>query len=53
MPAITHLSDTWEITITKTFKHDPKSEPGIMIREWVILIKLEDVYSLLNFTVDG
>ena len=28
MPAITHLSDIWEHTITKILIHDPKSEVG-------------------------
>ena len=37
-----HLSDLWEHTITKIFKHDPESELGIMIRQWVIYNKLED-----------
>ena len=45
-----HLSDLWEHTITKIFKHDPKSELGIMIRQWVIYNKLEDFSSLLNYT---
>ena len=52
MPAITHLSDIWEHTITRILKHDSKSEPGIMIREWVIFNKFEDFNSLLNFNVD-
>ena len=52
MPAITHLSYTWEQTITKILKHDHKSELGIMIREWVIFNKLEDFNSLLNYTDD-
>ena len=45
-----HLSDLWEHTITKIFKHDPESEPGIMIRQWVIYNKLKDFNSLLNYT---
>ena len=44
-----HLSDLWEHTITKIFKHDAKSEIGIMIRQWVIRNKLEDFNSLLNY----
>ena len=50
MQEIIHLSDLWEHTITKIFKHDPESELGIMIREWVIYNKLEDFNSLLKFT---
>ena len=45
-----HLSDLWEHTITKIFKHDPESELGIMLRQWVIYNKLEDFNSLLNYT---
>ena len=52
MSSITHLSDIWEHTITKVLKHDPKSELGIMIREWVRFNKLEDFNSSLNYTVD-
>ena len=39
-----HLSDLWEHTITKIFKHDAESELGIMIRQWVIYNKLEDLF---------
>ena len=45
-----HLSDLWEHTITKIFKHDPESELDIMIRQWVKNKKLEDFNSLLNYT---
>ena len=45
-----HLSDLWEHTITKIFKHDPESELGIKIRQWEIYNKLEDFNSLLNYT---
>ena len=47
-----HLSDLWEHTITKIFKHDPESELGIMIRQWVIYNKLEDFNSLLKYTYE-
>ena len=45
-----HLSDLWEHTITRIFKHDAESELGIMIRQWVIYNKLEDFNSLLKYT---
>ena len=45
-----HLSDLWEHTIKKIFKHDPESILGIKIRQWVIHNKLEDFNSLLNYT---
>ena len=44
------LLDLWEHTITEIFKHDAKSELGIMIRQWVIHNKLEDFNSWLNYT---
>ena len=44
------LSDLWEHTITRIFKHDPESELDIMIRQWVIYNKLEDLNSLLKYT---
>ena len=50
MQETNHLSDLWEHTITKIFKHDPESELGIMIRQWVIYNKLEDFNSLLKYT---
>ena len=50
MQGTIHLSDLWEHTITKIFKHYPESELGIMIRQWVIYNKLEDFNSLLNYT---
>ena len=45
-----HLSDLWEHTSTKIFKHDPESKLGIKIRQWVIYNKLEDFNTLLNYT---
>ena len=46
-----HLCDLWQHTIVKIFNHDPKSELGIMIKEWVIFNKLENFNSLLNYTI--
>ena len=42
-----HLSDLWGHH-HKNLKHDPESELGIKIRQWVIYNKLEDFNSLLN-----
>ena len=42
----------WQHTIDKTFKLDPKSELGIMIKDWVKFNKLENFNSLLNYTMD-
>ena len=30
------------------FKHDPKSELGLMLKQWVVFIKLEYFNSILN-----
>ena len=47
-----HLCDLWEHTTTKVFNHDPKSELGLMLKQWVILNQLENFNSILNYTVD-
>ena len=52
MPVIIHLKDIWGYTLTRILNHDPKSELGIMIREWETHNKLKDFNSLLNFNVD-
>ena len=45
MQGTIHLSDLWEHTITKIFKHDPESELDIMIRQWVIYNKFDRIPS--------
>ena len=47
-----HLCDLWEHTIAKVFKHDSKSELGLMLKQWVIFNKLENFNSILNYTID-
>ena len=47
-----HLCDLWKHTIAQVFKHDPKSELGLMLREWIIFSKLENFNSILNYTID-
>ena len=47
-----HLCDLWEHTIVKVFKHDPKSELGLMLKEWIIINKLENFNSILNYNID-
>ena len=47
-----HLWDLWEHTIAKIFKHDLKSQVGLMIKEWIKFNKLENFNSLLNYTID-
>ena len=46
------LCDLWELTIVKVFKHDSSSQLGLMLKEWIKFIKLENFNSLLNFTID-
>ena len=52
MSETTYLCDLWEHTIVKFFKHDPKSELGLMLKQWVIFNKLENFNSILNYTID-
>ena len=52
MPAIIHLSDIWEHTLTKILTHDPKTGVGIIMRAWMKHRKLEDFNSMLSSTVD-
>ena len=47
-----HVCDLWEHTIVKVFKHDSKSELGLMFKQWIIFNKLEDFNSILNYPID-
>ena len=47
-----HLSDLWEHTITKVFKHDSKSQLGLMLKQWINFNKLENFNSILNYPID-
>ena len=47
-----HRSDLWEHTIAKVFKHDSKSQLGLMLKQWIIFNKLENFNSILNYTID-
>ena len=47
-----HLCDLWEHTIVKVFKHDSKSEVGLMLKQWIKFNKLENFNSILNYTID-
>ena len=46
-----HLCDLWEHTIVKIFKHDSKSELGLMFKQWIIFNKLENFNSILNYPI--
>ena len=43
---------TTPLTIVKIFTHDPKSELGLMLKQWVIFNMLENFNSILNYTID-
>ena len=47
-----HLSDLWEHTITKVFKHDSKSQLGLMLKQWINFNKLENFNAILNYPID-
>ena len=47
-----HLCHLWEHTIVKVFKHDSKSELGLMFKQWIIFNKLENFNSILNYPID-
>ena len=47
-----HLCDLWQQTIVKVFKHDSKSQLGLMLKEWIKCIKLDNFNSILNYTID-
>ena len=42
-----HLCHLWEHTIVKIFKHDSKSELGLMFKQWIIFNKLENQLNLM------
>ena len=47
-----HLCDLWEHTIAKVFKYDLKPKLGLMFKQWIIINKLENFNSILNYTID-
>ena len=46
-----HLSDLWEHTIVKIFKHDSKSQLGLMFKQWIIFNKLENLNSITSLMI--
>ena len=46
------LSYVWDHTIMKSLNHDIQSKMGNMIKEWVVVNKLENFNSLLKYTDD-
>ena len=47
-----HLCDLRGHTIAKVFKHDSKSQLGLMLKQWIIFNKLENFNSILNYSID-
>ena len=47
-----HLCNLWEHTIVKIFRHDSKSELGLMFKQWIIFNKLDNFNSILNYPID-
>ena len=47
-----HLCDLCEHTTTKVFKHDSKSQLGLMLKQWIIFNLLENFNSILNYPID-
>ena len=47
-----HLCDLQEHTIVKVFKHDSKSQLGLMLKQWIKFNMLENFNSILNYTID-
>ena len=52
MSETNHLCDIWEHTIVRVFKHNSKSDLGPMLKQWIIFNKLDNLNSILNYTVD-
>ena len=44
--------EIWAHTIARVFKHDPKSELGLMLKQWDIFNHLKNFNSILNYTID-
>ena len=51
MTETNYLCDLWQHSIVKIFKHDLKSELGLMIKQWLIFNKLEYFNSILNYSI--
>ena len=48
-----HLCDLWEYTLVKVFKHDSKSELGLLLKQWIEFNMLKNFNSILNYPIDG
>ena len=46
------VSTQWEHSITNLLGHDPTSEPGIALRQWVQLQGVENILDLFSWEED-
>ena len=52
MSAVSHLNLTWEHTLTEKLNHDPKTQMGTIVREWVKDNNMTHFISMLTYTAD-
>ena len=48
----TRVSTQWEHSLTNLLGHDPTSEPGIALRQWVLFQGVENILDLLSWEED-
>ena len=48
----TRVSTQWEHSLTNLLGHDPTSEPGIALRQWVHFQGVENILDLLSWEED-
>ena len=46
------VSTQWEHSLTNLLGHDPTSEPGIALRQWVLFQGVENILDLLSWEDD-
>ena len=46
------VSTEWEHSLTNLLGHDPTSEPGISLRQWVLFQGVENILDLLSWEDD-
>ena len=46
------VSTQWEHCLTNLLGHDPTSEPGIDLRQWVLFQGVENILDLLSWEED-
>ena len=46
------VSTQWEHSLTNLLGHDPTSEPGIALRQWVLFQGVENILDLLSWEED-